>query len=340
MSAAASLAPALLVGGSGVVGRRAIRALRRLQPELRLVIGARDHARASAVASAAGNTEAVGIDLSRDDLGLPANAAFSAVAVLLKDDSLRALRYAQRAGLPYVAFSDFAFDLAPTVAQHALAPTRSALLLLGHFLGGTVTATTLDYAREFRRLESIAIGGVFDASDVGGPAAAGDASRVLEAPPHPLLRREGRWVWSAAEPDARTFRGADGAEHRGIAYPLLDVASLAAATGARAIRVDLASRVGEPASPSHEVIIELEGEALEGGPARRRYAMLDGDVHAGLSARGVALAVERLLVLKGGSPVPPGLHTPESVFDPAYVTSRLRELGTRIERLEVDARRE
>lgn len=79
--------PVLIIGGSGVVGSRAARALRRLQPSLPITLGARDLVRAGALAKEVGGADAVHIDLERPDLGLPAEATFSAVVVFLKDTS-------------------------------------------------------------------------------------------------------------------------------------------------------------------------------------------------------------------------------------------------------------
>jgi hypothetical protein len=326
--------PVLIIGGSGVVGSRAAKTLRRLQPELSLTLGVRDVARARALARELGGAEAVSIDLERQDLGLPEEASFSAVVVLLKDDSLNAMRYAQAKGVPYVSFSDFVFDIGPEVALHIQNPTRSPVLMLGHFLGGTVTLATLHFAREFRRVEAIEISAVFDEEDVGGPAAQGDMARVMEAMPSPLVLQDGRFLWAQGEDRMRDFIGVDGTKWRGRAYPLLDVVSLAAATEARTVRLDFAVREAarRPSGQgvSHEVIIEITGEREDGTTGRVRHEIVDADVHSGMSARGVALAVERLLGLAGGPPVTPGLYHPEGLLNPAYVVERLKEFGTRI----------
>lgn len=50
----ASRGPVLLVGGSGVVGQRAARALRQLQPGLPIAVAGRDAGRAASVAAAVG----------------------------------------------------------------------------------------------------------------------------------------------------------------------------------------------------------------------------------------------------------------------------------------------
>src|SRR6187402_2187273 len=96
----------LLIGGSGVVGLRAARALRKLQPELPIVIAGRDPQKAERVASEVGGpTTSLVVDLGRDDLGLPAGAAISAVAAFVKDSGMRSMRYAQEKAIPYLAFS-------------------------------------------------------------------------------------------------------------------------------------------------------------------------------------------------------------------------------------------
>ncbi|WP_224249362.1 NAD-dependent epimerase/dehydratase family protein [Hyalangium gracile] len=328
--------PVLIIGGSGVVGSRAARALRWLQPKLPITIGARDQLKANALARELGGADAVKIDLERQDLGLPPGAAYSAVVTLLKDDSLRSMKYAQAQGVPYISFSDFVFDIGPAVAHYIHKPASAPVLFLGHFLGGTVTLATLHFAREFRKLHSIEISAVFDEEDVGGPAAQGDMERVAKGVPNPLILEDGKWIWAHGDDAVRGFKGVDGTQWQGRAYPLLDVPSLAAATDARSIRLDFALRpaASRPRGQgiSHEVIIELTGEKQDGTTGRVRHELVDGDAHSGLSARGVALAVERLLGLAGGPPVAPGLYNPEGLLDPAYVIERLRESGTRIQR--------
>ncbi|SDD39276.1 hypothetical protein SAMN05444679_11040 [Variovorax sp. CF079] len=326
--------PVLFIGGSGQVGSRAVRTLRQLQPGLPIAIGARDMDKAGALAREIGGAGAVMIDLARRDLGLPADAGYSAVVVLLKDAGLHSMRFAQARGLPHVSFSDFVFDIGPEVALHVRKPNSAPILLLGQYLGGTAALAALHFAREFRRVDSIAIGGLLDADDLGGPVAQADIERLGHGTPRPLLRHEGRWLWANEAQAKRRFVDADGVTHEGQAYPLLDVVSLAAATGAPSIRVDLALREGRRrAAPSHEVIVEIAGEQQGGRQGVTRHALIDGDVYSGLSARGAALAVERLLGLAGGWAVVPGLYHPEELLDPAYVVERLQGFGTEIRRL-------
>jgi hypothetical protein len=49
-----------------------------------------------------------------------------------------------------------------------------------------------------------------------------------------------------------------------------------------------------------------------------------------MSARAIALAVERLLGLDGGAPVPAGLYLPEVLLAPEAMVRQLSAFGVRI----------
>ena len=324
------LKPVLLIGGSGVVGARAARALRRLQPDLPIVIAARDARKADAVAADVGGpTSTAAVELARDDLGLPVGSTFSAVVVLLKDHLLNSMKYAQAHGLPYVAFSDFVHEIGPVVARHLHRPT-APVLMLGHLVGGVATIAALHFARAFRRIDAFDIAAVVSAADTGGPAAQADFQRVAEAGQRALLYRDGVWTWPGGADATRRFRDSGGVDREGQAVGLLDVASLAAATDAPNVRVDIA--VSEDTTPATEILIEIAGELHDGRAARTRHEIHDADVHARISGIGAALATERLIGLAGGPRVGPGLHHPEHLLDATYVLSRLEELGVRVRR--------
>ena len=62
-----------------------------------------------------------------------------------------------------------------------------------------------------------------------------------------------------------------------------------------------------------------------------RVTLADDDVHARISAYGAAFALERLLGLRGGAPVAPGLYHPESILEPSVSLERLAGLGVHID---------
>lgn len=331
--AAAALAPVLIVGGSGVVGAQGAQALRRLHPGLKLAIGGRDRARAEAVAAQLGDAEAVVVDLRRADLGLPVEARFSAVVVFLKDESLNTLKYALQRGLPYVSTSSGSFEIAPEVSFHLRHPGRSLMLLASHWLAGAATLPALHFASALRRVDRIGIFALLDEEDMGGPAAAADYERLTTAAAAQILV-DGQWRWVRGEDAASVGTSVDGTPVAASAYSPMDVVSLAAATDAHSIRLDMA--LGESASRrrgeafSTEIALELEGEDHAGRVVRQRHELVHPQGQAPLTALGIALGVERLLGLDGAAAPAPGLYTPDLLIDPAYFLRRMQESGTRV----------
>ncbi|OWJ58620.1 saccharopine dehydrogenase [Inquilinus limosus] len=324
--------PVLIIGGSGVVGARAARTLRRLQPELPITIGGRDLGRAEAVAREIGGADAAAIDLDRPDLGQPGRE-FGAVAVFVKDATLNSLRAAQARGVPYVSTSSGVFEIGPEVAQAIHRPT-APVLLASHWLAGAAVFPALHFGRAYRRIDEIRIGVLLDEQDMGGPAAAADYDRIVGATSRVQVLQDGQWRWIGGEDAAAPYRSVDGVVLPAQAYSPMDVVSLAAATGARWIRLDLAyaqsasRRRGEPFST--EIAIEMAGERPDGTAGRSRHELVHPEGQAPLTALGIASAVERLLGLAGGGPVAPGLHLPETLLDPAEMVRRLEAFGTRI----------
>jgi hypothetical protein len=320
--------PVLILGGSGQAGAGAAAVLRRWHPTLPLTIAGRDIDRAQRVADELGAATAVTVDLRRSDLGLPADHSYSAVVATLWDDHLHGLRYAH--GVPYLSISSGLVDIAPEVVAGAQQGGVAPILVASHFCAGIAVLATLHLAREFDRIDTIRIGAVLDETDTGGPAGIADLERLTIASSAGLERRDGVFTWVAG-PDAQTeMAGLDGTVLPGQSIPILDVPSLALATGAPNVRFDFAvgesagRRRGEPASI--EIRIELEGADAAGAPLSTRRYLLHPAGQRPLTAIGIALGVERLLGLRGEA-VSPGIHTPEALLDPAYAVERLTELG-------------
>ena len=327
---ASSLAPVLIVGGSGIVGRHVAGALRRLHPDLPLAIGGRDPAKAAAAAAELGAALPATVDLDRADLGLAEDSRYSAVVVMLKDEGLNTLKYALRHGLPYLSTSNGSFEMAPEVALQLRHPGRAPVLLASHWLAGAATLPALHYARGFERVERIEISAVLDELDMGGPAAAADYERLTSAAAAQILER-GRWRWVRGAEAERTIVSVDGTPLPASAYSPLDVVSLAAATDAHSVRLDLA--LAETASRrrgeafSTEIALDLYGRGRNGAPLHRRHELVHPQGQAPLTGLGIALGVERLLGLAGGAAPAPGVYTPDLLLDPAQWLQRYRQFG-------------
>ncbi|WP_280338603.1 saccharopine dehydrogenase [Nocardia neocaledoniensis] len=324
-------APAVLIlGGSGQAGSDTAALLRRWHPALPLTIAGRDLARARRVADGLGNATAVTIDLGRRDLGLAPGDAYSAVVAALWDDRLHGLGFARDHGLPYLSISSGLLDIGPEVVAGAQPAHAAPILVASHFLAGVAVLAALHEARAFARVDSIRLGFVLDETDTGGPAGIADLERWTEVTSAGLVRADGVFRWLAPEDARAVVLASDGTELDGQSVPILDVPSLAIATGAPEVRVDLAvgvspsRRRGGPASI--EIRIDLRGIATTGTPLGTHRYLLHPHGQRPLTALGVALGVERLLGLRG-APVTPGTYTPEALIDPAYAARRMREVG-------------
>ncbi|MFI7084987.1 saccharopine dehydrogenase [Streptomyces anulatus] len=320
----------LILGGTGQAGTGAAALLRQWHPALPLTIAGRDIDRARRVADELGSATAATIDLRRGDLGLPADRRYSAVVAALWDDRLHGLRFAQHRGLPYLSISSGLVDIAPEVVAGAQRANAAPILVASHYCAGAVVLAALHSARQFDRIDAIRISAVLDELDTGGPAGIADLQRWSTATSAGLVRRDGVFTWVTG-PDAQAdVRRTDGTDLPGQSIAILDVTSLALATDAPDVRFDFAvgesagRRRGEPAS--FEVRIDLEGAGRRGAPIRRSRYLVHPAGQRPLTATGIALGVERLLGLRGEA-VAPGIHTPETLLDPAYAVERMAETG-------------
>jgi hypothetical protein len=331
--------PILLVGGSGIVGRQAARQLRSAHPDVPLLIGGRDRAKARDAARDLGAAEGVALDLAADDLGL-GERPVSAVAVFFTDVRVAGLRFAQSRRAAYICISPGINEIGPEVAAYIHAPHAAPVVLGTEWLVGATTVPTLELAKAFGRVRDISIGALLDEQDAFGPASAVDLERQTKTMPAALARRDGAYVWRVGDDAKATFRAVDGTQMEASALSPHDVVGLATATGAPNVQFNLAlgvsssRRRGEPMST--EILIELAGEDHAGQPLRARRAVVHPEGQMPLTGLGVALVLERLLGLDGHPPTPPGLYFPYQLLEPRTYVARLERIGGAI--LDLDAR--
>lgn len=334
---AAYLPPALILGATGSLGARTVRMLRRLHPELPLVLAARDMEKAGALAREVGHATTTPVDITTPGLGLDPAARHSIVVTALRDLSLNSVHYARDQGIPYVALSDGVFELGPIIAHYAHNAKAAPILLLGHSNGGVPTLAALHFASEFETVEAIELGLLFDPGDPFGAASAKDLERINRIGPKPLVKEDREWQWADTPLATRSFTSVDGTAHQAHAAGLLDVLSLGSATQATRIRIDLAggftASTKQGGSPSVEVIIEITGTKKTGETGRFRYELVDPEGYAAMSARGVAVAIECLLGLAGRPAPKTGLYLPEKLVQPGYLLERLKTSGVSVRAL-------
>lgn len=333
-----TLAPILLVGGSGIIGRWTGKCLRAVSADIPLLIGGRDLAKAQEAAAQIRNAEGVALDLTAHDLGLD-DRAVSAVAVFFKDHAVATLRFAQERRVPHIGISSGLHEIGPEVASYMHKPEAAPVVLGAEWLVGATTVPTLELAREFAHLQRISVGALLDEHDVGGPAQTVDLERLTKSMPAALLRRNGSYLWQVGDDARSRFRAVDGTEMEATAFSPYDVVGLATATGAPdvdfnlAIGVSSTRRRGEPIST--EIVIDLAGKGHSGRPLRTRHAVVHPHGQMPLTGLGVAMSLERLVGLDGEPPTRPGLYFPYQLLDPARYFARLSQAGGIVLKLEV-----
>ena len=333
-----SLNPILLMGGSGAIGHHTAQALRAAHPDVPLLIGGRDLAKAQRAAEQLGKAQAVVIDPAADDLGL-GDRPVSGVVVFYMDHALAGLRYAQKRGVPHLSISSGVFEIAPEIATYMHTPDAAPIVLGYEWMVGATTVSTLKVAEAFSRVHDIRITALVDEQDTGGPTVATDFEHLNRMLPAALTRRDGVYVWREGDDSGVSFRAVDGTEMAASGFSSIDVVGLAAATGAPNVQFNLATgissarRQGKPMST--EIIIELAGEDLQGEPLRTRHAVVHPAGAAPLTGLSVAMVLERLLGLDGHPPTSPGLYFPYQLLDAAAYLARLEKEGGELRELPV-----
>jgi hypothetical protein len=321
--------PVLIIGGSGVVGAQAAATLRKLHPDLPIIIGGRDLARAQKTAHGLGNAAAAVVDLTRRDLGLKATP-LGAIALFVKDHTLNSMRYALDHKVPYVDLSSGTFEIGPGAALYIHHPDRAPVLMASHWLAGAAVFPALQLAAAYETVSAIRIGVVLDEEDMGGPAAAADYERLTTVAPSVLTIQNGETHWVTGDEAMAVVRSVDGALLAAQAYSPFDVLSLHAATAAQAIRFDFV--YGQSASRRHgqpfstETIVDITGTRKDGTEGISHLEIVHPKGQAPLTALGVALGIEALLGLKGEAPAP-GLYLPETLIDPDYFVAQMKAFG-------------
>ena len=322
--------PILLVGGSGVVGAWTAHLIRRFKPHTHLLIAGRDLERAWRVAGEVGNAEGIAIDLNERDLGI-GDRPIGAMAVFFKDDRLDTLTFAQDRGVAHVSISTGCFEMGPEASAFIHRPCDAPVVLASEWLAGAATLPALTIAYRFQKVRGIRVDAVLDEMDIGGPAAEIDLARFTQTAPAALTRKSGRFFWRVNESAAVQVRAIDGELMDGFGYSPFDIPALAAATRAPDIALNVAvgvsstRRRGLPFST--EILIEVEGEAVDGSARTERLAIIHPQGQAPLTALGVAMMLERLTE---DDPVPPGLYLPEQLVEPNAYLKRLSEIGSKV----------
>ncbi|MBW6527813.1 NAD(P)-dependent oxidoreductase [Sphingomonas sp. RHCKR7] len=328
-----SISPILILGGTGQIGRYTIQALRKRHPEAPLLIGSRNRQKAYQAASELDHAEGIAIDPYADDLGV-GDRSIAAVAVLYSDHRLASLRYAHARGIPHLGISTGLYEVAPEMAIHMQRPDAAAVVLGYEWLVGATTIATLTAAKTYARIDGIRIGALIDEEDWGGPAVAEDFERFASVISSVFARRNGAFVWRKGGNANFKFQAIDGAELTAVGFSTIDIAGLAATTGARDVEFGIGTGISSSrragGEKSTEIIIELSGVGEAGTPQRTRHAVFHPGGAAPLTGLGISMVLERLAGLDGEPATKAGLFFPYQIINHAEYLNRLTREGGRL----------
>ncbi|MFP3979041.1 hypothetical protein [Marinobacter sp. KMM 10035] len=320
----------LFVGGTGTVGRQAVKYFRQRHPDLPIMIGGRNLENASSMAIEVGNAEAVRIDLDKPFLGLGSDASLSAVVMMTPDDNLKALSYAQDMHIPYLSIGNWLVEVGAEMAHFARRPNASPVVLASHWHGGAAVFLALATAKDLDSVQSVKIGAVVDPIDPTGPNAIDDMERAGDGVSGILAFEGGRRVWLTGSSALKTVQTIDGRSLQASAFAPYDIVSLQAATGADDVRFDLATGISSSrlrgGNLSTEHILEIEGE-VGGSPRQRRSTIEFTKGQAALTGLSAMLSLSTVLGYEGHPPVPPGLYFPELLMDTDWFLDELVQAG-------------
>ena len=207
--------PILLIGGSGIVGRWTARFLREAHPDVPLLIGGRDLAKAERAASEIGNAQGVLVDLAAE-CTWPRRASCQCCCNFVDgrhDWRTPFQPYMRRAAHQH--FSGHQRDGPRSSGLHTQARCR-ADCPRHRMAGGATTVCALEFAKDFGQIHDITLAGLLDEQDAGGPAAALDLERQTRTMPAALARRNGRFFWRIGDEATATFRAVDGTEMQAL----------------------------------------------------------------------------------------------------------------------------
>ncbi|QQM32980.1 NAD(P)-dependent oxidoreductase (plasmid) [Martelella lutilitoris] len=321
--------PILLVGGAGFVGRQTAQHLRKHFPDVPLLIGGRNLARAEEAAAEIGNARGVAVDLAKPDLGL-GDQPVSALALFFKEDNLGSLRFAQSRRIPYLSISSGIHEVAPEVAAYMLNASAAPVVLGAEWLVGATTIPALEAAKAFATIDDVRISAIIDENDIGGPATYADMERLTKMMPAALSIENGAQVWRSGEDVQTEVTAVDGTAMPGELLSPNDVLILAEATRAPNVTFRLgigessSRRRGEPLST--EIIVELTGKSRDGAPLKTSQAVVHPGGQMPLTGMGVAMLLERLTGLTG-EPVSAGLYFPSQLLNAQDYMTRLKATG-------------
>ncbi|MFM9278162.1 saccharopine dehydrogenase family protein [Paenibacillus jiagnxiensis] len=320
----------IIAGGYGVVGSSLARLIRSVNRDIEIVLAGRNPERGATLAQKLGNARTLYLDLEK--LSNSENwGRFDLIVSALQDPADALIDIALKQGIAHIGITKLSDEITPLSFLTLGTPPKRPIVPLGHSQSGVMTLVALKAAEAFSQVDSIELAGLYDDHEQMGPMTVGDAEGFMHKA---LMRENGKWIWAEAANRKKHIRLTDGSQLEGFPMGLLDVPSLAAATGAPNVRFDFikGESIGTKAGkhPSQDLYIDIAGLLNSGESVKRRTVVSDPYGQAHLTGLGMLVAVERILALDGMPAVVGGVYLPETLVSVDTAIARFERFGVRI----------
>lgn len=346
----ASEGPVVVVGGTGVLGRRVAALVGERWPQRPVVVVGRSRARFDAIAPALPGARFVAWDLAG---AAPLELSAAAVLTTVNDGADRVLVAAMRGGVPLVDVTRWTSRVASAVARASLARPSAPVLLASAWMGGVVPRIAALLAQRAGGAERVETTIAYALGDVAGEDAIDYLDRLWI--PYEVTEHGERRVVLPMH-DGRTVAVGD----RTVRAYLLDTPeqlTLPLSLGARSVRTRLGfdsrwvtralswlARLGlfralrsDALRPVRHALLRSRGKGdetrfrVDVSHGSRTLSAVVRDAHgqAHLTAVGAWLGL-RWVLGEGVAAAPPGVLFPE--FDPSVGTDlgTLADLGVEV----------
>ncbi|MFA4836984.1 MAG: saccharopine dehydrogenase [Dehalococcoidia bacterium] len=348
----------LIVGGYGVVGQQAAQVIRQRHPDLPLIIGGRNPAKAETLVRELTNATIAMLDMEQPN---PLNGVMPRAILAVVNDPLDYLLLdAVRGGIPYVDITRWTERVKVAVSRVSTESLRAPVMLSSAWMAGVAAVVAIAVSRQLRSVDSIDISILYSLKDKAGPNSAEYMDR-LATPFEVMLNGERKRAYPYTDPRKITFPG--GYSAKAYRFDTPDQLTLPTTTGAKTVAARIAfddamstsllvlltrsgiwklisgdrfttlrrSLLYNPGSgASHEIVIEAAGIGENDNPKTVRATIVDPKGQTHLTALGALIQLERLLGLDGASPPVSDIVYPDTApqIDSAFQV--LRNFGVTV----------
>lgn len=348
----------LIAGGYGVVGQQAAQVIRQRHPDLPLIIGGRNPAKAETLVRELTNATIAMLDMEQPN---PLNGVMPrAILAVVNDPFDYLLLDAVRGGIPYVDITRWTERVKVAVSRVSAESFRAPVMLSSAWMAGVATVVAIAVSRQLRSVDRIDISVLYSLKDKAGPNSAEYMDR-LATPFEVMLNGERKQTYPYTDPRKITFPG--GYSAKAYRFDTPDQLTLPTTTGAKTVAARIAfddavatnllvlltrsgiwklisgdrfttlrrSLLYNPGKgASHEIVIVAAGVDENGNQKTARATIVDPKGQTHLTALGALVQLERLLGLDGAPPPAPGIVYPDTAPQIDSALRVLRDFGVSV----------